>query len=235
MSCCPRKCRRFTVLGLAFVLAGSLGAYVFLKSRDAQARPPLGRSWPADLRVSVDRIDHSRFDTLLKTYVDGDGYVDYQAWKASAGDRRELQRYLADLGRADLKRRATRSARLAFWINAYNAVTIEGILQVYPTDSIRNHTSPLIGYNIWKHLPLRVADQTVSLNDIEHKILRKMREPRIHFAVVCASVGCPKLRNEAFTAEERRANWPTTRSISSPGRSTCASTSAIARSTSATS
>ena len=89
---------------------------------------------------------------------------------------------------------------MAYWINAYNAVTVEGILREYPTSSIKNHTG-LVGYNIWDDLLLRVGDESRSLNAIEHEILRKLGEPRIHFAIVCASIGCPRLLNEAFLAE----------------------------------
>ena len=67
--------------------------------------------------------------------------------------------------------------------------------------SIRNHTARVLGYNIWKELPLIVGGRQYSLEHIEHQILRKMREPRIHFAIVCASIGCPRLRNEAYTAK----------------------------------
>ncbi len=90
---------------------------------------------------------------------------------------------------------------MAFWINAYNAVTVRGILREYPTTSIRNHTAKIFGYNIWKDLLLVVGGRSYSLEDIEHKVLRHMRDPRIHFAIVCASKGCPRLRNEAYTAE----------------------------------
>ena len=96
---------------------------------------------------------------------------------------------------------ATREAKLAFWINAYNAVTVHGILREYPTTSIRNHTAKLFGYNIWHDLQLYVGGTAYSLDTMEHQILRKMSEPRIHFAIVCASIGCPRLLNEAYTAD----------------------------------
>ena len=163
------------------------------------AKAPQGKQWPASQQVSIDQIDHSRFDRLLQKYVDADGYVNYKAWKASATDRRELVTYLGELGRASTTKTATRQAKLAFWINAYNALTIEGILQEYPTSSIRNHTAKLWGYNIWKNLPLLVGNGQYSLEQIEHEILRKMGEPRIHFTIVCASVGCPRLLNRAYT------------------------------------
>lgn len=151
---------------------------------------------------SIDKIDHSPWHALLQKYVDKNGQVDYRALKASRGDLATLDRYLADLSSASATVPAQRSAKLAFWINAYNAVTVKGILREYPTSSIRNHTARLFGYNIWYDLQLYVGGTPVSLHHIEHEILRKMREPRIHFAIVCASVGCPRLLNQAYTAED---------------------------------
>ncbi|MGB9620177.1 MAG: DUF547 domain-containing protein, partial [Armatimonadota bacterium] len=147
----------------------------------------------------LDQVDHSVWDRLLKKYVDQNGMVNYAAWKASEADRTALKQYLAVLSQADTEARTSREGMLAFWINAYNALTVYGILGVYPTSSIRNHTSKLFGYNIWEDLLLPVGGKKYSLNDIEHNILRKLGEPRIHFAIVCASIGCPRLRNEAYT------------------------------------
>jgi hypothetical protein len=160
-----------------------------------------GQPWPANQWVSIDQIQHAAFDGLLRKYVDQNGMVNYKAWHQNAQDRQALTAYLAQLSRANPNQPATREAKLAYWINAYNAVTLEGILRVYPTTSIRNHTAKLMGYNIWKNLIFTAGDQRVSLEDIEHKILRKMDEPRIHFAVVCASIGCPRLLNQAFVAD----------------------------------
>ena len=181
------------------------GAMLLSLSTDvAFGKPALGKSWSASGQVSMDQIDHSAFDALLHKYVDADGYVDYRSWYRSSADRRALRNYLGQLSRASTRKSATQNARLAFWINAYNAVTLEGIMQVYPTDSIRNHTARVFGYNIWKELPLRVGSGQYSLEQMEHQILRKMGEPRIHFAIVCASVSCPRLRNEAYTAARVR-------------------------------
>ena len=196
---CSTKCKLVSLAALLGAVAG--GVYIVIRTEAAQAAEPLGRVWPPSQYVSMEEIDHSPFDALLKKYVDSDGYVQYAAWKNSPSDRRKLQSYLLELSRASRAKQARRAGRLAFWINAYNAVTIEGILREYPTSSIRNHTSK-IGYSIWDDLPLTVGGTAYSLNDIEHKILRKMGEPRIHFAIVCASVGCPRLRNEAYTAEK---------------------------------
>ena len=166
------------------------------------AAEPVGKRWPEAERVPIDRIDHAPLTALLAKYVDDDGYVNYRGWKADAGDRRALLDYLASLGRADARAKTAAEAKLAFWINAYNALTIEGILREYPTDSIRDHTAALFGYNLWKDLPLVVGADEYSLDTIEHQILRKLGDPRIHFAIVCASVGCPRLRDEAYTAQK---------------------------------
>jgi hypothetical protein len=161
----------------------------------------VGAQVPASGRVAVGSIDHSAWDALLKRYVDAQGMVDYAAWKASAADQQALDKYLAHLSEATFSQEARREAQLAYWINAYNAVTVKGILREYPTSSIRNHTAKLFGYNIWKDLQLLVEGKSYSLEQIEHEILRKMGEPRIHFAIVCASLGCPRLLNEAYVAE----------------------------------
>ncbi len=190
-TCFPISSQITTAIALPLLLAATT---------TASAKSPLGRNWPARQRVSMDQIDHAALDRLLHKYVDADGYVDYSHWQKTSADRKSLLAYLASLGRASTSLKASRQAKLAFWINAYNAVTIEGILQEYPTSSIRNHTARVFGYNIWKELPLIVAGKNYSLDDMEHTILRKMSEPRIHFAIVCASVGCPRLRNEAYTA-----------------------------------
>lgn len=152
-------------------------------------------------RKSLDAIDHKPWGTILKKYVDKNGMVNYRALKASSTDMRTLNGYLNSLSSANPKLKTSKAGKLAFWINAYNAVTIHGILKEYPTSSIRNHTAKIFGYNIWKNLLLYVGGQPYSLDDMEHKILRKMNEPRIHFAVVCASIGCPRLLNQAYTVK----------------------------------
>lgn len=173
------------------------------RSRDVLAGSTVfvGARVPASRQVSIDRVDHSAWDLILAEYVDRDGMVDYQALKESAPDRRTLESYLRTLSSANPRATASREARLAFWINAYNAVTVHGILREYPTSSIRNHTAKLWGYNIWEDLQLHVGGRPYSLEQIEHEVLRPMGDPRIHFAIVCASVGCPRLLNEAYVPE----------------------------------
>lgn len=194
----PRKLVAILLIAAGIAAVG----FMFVLPNADNPTNMLGNSRSAANRVSIDDIDHSLLDDLLAKYVDEDGLVNYSAWKSSAADRRALLRYFDELSRADTEKPARREAKLAFWINAYNAVTLEGILRAYPTTSIRNHTSKLGGYNVWHDLQLRVGAASHSLDQMEHQILRKMGEPRIHFAIVCASIGCPRLLNRAYTADE---------------------------------
>lgn len=194
--------RKFALLGVAALVTAGCAAFLAGSRKGSQVvvgteahAATSGGNAPA----SLDTVDHSTWDRLLRTYVDEDGMVDYAAWKASEADRAALSEYLATLSGANPTAQTSKAGKLAFWINAYNALTIHGILQEYPTSSIRNHTAKLVGYNIWDDLLLPVGDQEYSLNEIEHEILRKLGEPRIHFAIVCASVGCPRLLNRAYT------------------------------------
>jgi len=193
MKVSPRVCLLF---GLAIA---SLSA-VFPTVSFAGQKVSVGRNVPANQLVSMDQIDHRVWDGLLKRYVDENGNVAYAQWKQSAQDTQALDSYLATLSSANPQARASKEATLAFWINAYNAVTVRGILREYPTTSIRNHTAKAFGYNIWKDLLLTVGGSGYSLDQMEHQVLRKMGEPRIHFAIVCASISCPRLLNEAYTA-----------------------------------
>ena len=156
-----------------------------------------GRSWPSTELVSIDAIDHRPWDTLLLRFVDGAGNVDYAGWKDSRADVRSLDDYLSALSRAQPEREARREARLAFWINAYNALTIRGILDEYPA-AIPDHEAWLGRFSFWTDLLLHVGDSDYSLTQIEQELLRPMREPRIHFALVCGARGCPRLLNRAY-------------------------------------
>ncbi len=182
----------FTILGL--VATPALPA-------QAGSRVLVGRPCREPDRPSLADVDHSSYDRLLQVFVDESGLVDYSRWKASAHDLSALDEYLTRAGCVDLRKPAPSAARLAYWINLYNALTIRGILREYPTSSIRNHTSRFGGYNIWKDLLIWVDGRTLSLEEIEHTILRKMGEPRVHLALVCASRGCPPLWNRAYRAE----------------------------------
>jgi hypothetical protein len=143
-------------------------------------------------------VDHSSFETLLRAHVDDAGRVDYDAF-ARSGD---FQRYLALLSRADPERLGDQE-RLALWINAYNAYTIELINRHGERRSIRNINRTLgflPGSGPWSERMARVGGHDYTLDEIEHEIIRpRFGEPRIHFALVCAAIGCPPLRREAYT------------------------------------
>jgi hypothetical protein len=177
-------------------------AWTVAPTAHAGSAAVLGRNVNPSQRIAAERIDHSRWTELLKKYVDERGMVDYASWQAAAADMKALDDYLDHLSAASFARRTDKDVKLAFWINAYNALTIKGILREYPTTSIRNHTAKVFGYNIWKDLKLLVEGRPHSLDEMEHEVLRKMGEPRIHFAIVCAAMGCPRLLNEAYVPDE---------------------------------
>lgn len=138
-------------------------------------------------------FDHSAFDAVLKAHVSATGgFVDYGALKQDAGG---LDGYIAAIGKADVDTLG-RDERLAFLINAYNAFTLRLILDHYPVDSIKDIPSD----QRWDAKRWTIAGGTYSLNQIEHELIRpKFAEPRVHFALVCAAIGCPPLRSEAYT------------------------------------
>jgi len=140
------------------------------------------------------RFDHSEFDTLLRKHVDGSGLVDYRALKA---DPAALDSYVVSLANAPLADMG-RSERLTLFINAYNAFTLRLILDNYPVKSIKDIPAD----KRWDARRWNIGGETVSLNQIEHERIRPhFREPRIHFALVCAAIGCPPIRNDAYAAD----------------------------------
>jgi hypothetical protein len=148
-------------------------------------------------------FDHSKFDQILKTYVDTEGRVDYNGIavdKMFNGYIRSLETAMADA--------LSRDGQLAFWINAYNAVTIDKVIKWKPKKSVRETVLPGVwtGTKFFRSREHTVAGQRLSQDDIEHEILRKrFQDPRIHFAIVCASSGCPPLPQVAYTAENVQA------------------------------
>lgn len=154
---------------------------------------PLEEVEKAEMPKTLDAIDHGPWNALLKKYVNNKGNVDY---KGFAEDAAALNSYLETLSNNAPKDNADKNERLAYYINLYNAATVKLIIDNYPTKSIKSIKSP------WGKKIVPIGDKKFSLGDIEHKILRKMNEPRIHFAINCASFSCPKLVNSAFTANQ---------------------------------
>lgn len=142
---------------------------------------------------SVETFDHTSWDILLKKYVDDIGNVDYKNFK---NDADKLCKYLDHLAKNPISRTALKEERLAYYINLYNAGTVRLILENYPLESIKDIFRP------WGKDIVIIGEDDYSLGEIEHDVLRKMNEPRIHFAINCASFSCPKLLNAAFTASK---------------------------------
>ena len=140
--------------------------------------------------VEVSDDVHQAWDELLMKYVNGEGDVDYQGFKE---DVATLDLYLKKLSSELPENSDSREEKLVYYINLYNAATVKLILENYPVASIKDIAKP------WDTKWVKTGESTISLGYIEHKILRKLDEPRIHFAINCASYSCPKLSNRAYT------------------------------------
>jgi hypothetical protein len=152
--------------------------------------------------IPFSALDHSRFDALLHRFVDCEGLVSYRAWKDDHGAMCELRSYLESFCAVDWSSGEKEPQhRMAALINAYNGLALFGILREYPTVSIQVHNREGACYRIFDDLELCIGGEYLSLNSIEHGVLRPLGDFRIHFAIVCAARGCPKLRNEAYTAD----------------------------------
>ena len=146
------------------------------------------------INANPSSLDHSKWDALLKKNVSSNGNVNYDGFKSSES---ELDSYLTLLKENAPSSDWSKEETMAYWINAYNAFTIKLILNHYPTSSIMTINDG----KAWDLVFIEIGGEEYSLNNIEHDILRaKYKDPRIHFAVNCASVSCPRLRNGAFTA-----------------------------------
>ncbi len=144
------------------------------------------------------------FSKVLARFVDQDGLVDYRELKAAPADLEDFIRILKSL-EAQTYESFSDQEKLAFWINAYNALTLKVIIDHYPIRSSpfkslrypKNSIRQISG--AWERITFPVMGEPLSLNQIEHGILRKeFEEPRVHMALVCAARGCPPLRREPF-------------------------------------
>lgn len=172
-------------------------------SASAAPSAELWPRWQAHDPASTRTLDHSAWTAFLRRYVKTGGgvnTVDYAA--VSAADRDALEGYVRALEGTAVSRLA-RAEQLPYWINLYNALTVRVVLDHYPVDSIREiDISPgLFADGPWGKKLARVEGEQLSLDDIEHRILRPIwRDPRLHYAVNCAAAGCPDLQPRAFTA-----------------------------------
>jgi hypothetical protein len=149
--------------------------------------------------VAAQPLNYQDYAEVLQEYVDRSGRVDYEGLK---NNRQKLDKFNGAIGSVlpTTYESWTNEEKIAFLINAYNSLTLEAIIDNYPTKSIRDIPG------VWDRKKFKVVGQEMTLNDIEHEILRKkFNEPRIHMALVCASIGCPKLRTEPYTGENLNA------------------------------
>lgn len=185
---------------LIFLAAALLGS-----PAEAAPKAELWERWMAHDPASTAVIDHGWWDGFIETYVaagaDGVNRLPYS--KITAIDRAGLAAYIGRLARLRISA-YRRDEQFAYWVNLYNALTVKVVLDHYPVDSILDiGISPgLFAFGPWGKKLVTVDGEDLSLDDIEHRILRPIwRDPRIHYAVNCAAIGCPNLARRAFTGE----------------------------------
>jgi hypothetical protein len=170
---------------------------------------PAAKLWPRWQNHDPDShiiIDHTAWNLILERYVDADhpsGINRFKYSSVSPKDRQNLKDYLRHLQDVAVSG-LNRNEQKAYWINLYNALTVDVILEHYPVKSIRDiDISPgLFSNGPWDAKLLKIEEEDVSLNDIEHRILRPVwQDNRIHYAVNCASLGCPNLQPRPFTTQ----------------------------------
>ena len=135
-------------------------------------------------------FDYSLLNSFIGKYVSLQGNIDYKSISSI-----ELNPILNQFVKISPQEDWTKEEHLSYWINTYNIFTIKLISDNYPVKSIKDIKQP------WDKKFIPIRGELLSLNQIEHEIIRKMNEPRIHFALVCAAISCPKLYNKAFTSE----------------------------------
>ncbi|MFI5203912.1 MAG: DUF547 domain-containing protein [Flavobacteriales bacterium] len=144
----------------------------------------------------TEKISHTKWNDLLTKYVSADGKVNYKGFKT---DKAKLEEYCDLLAKTSPKDDWSSLDRKVYWINAYNALTVQLIVKNYPTKSIKDIGG--VG-GPWKVKCFKIGEKSYDLDYIEHKILRKnFSDPRIHFGINCASYSCPRLSNKAFTTQ----------------------------------
>ena len=157
----------------------------------------IGHSMMTTVSASEKDDPDSIFDGILGRYVSADGFVNYKGLK----EDKEFERYIEYLYNADPDGLPSDKHRLAFWINAYNAFVLKGVLEEYPIKSVLDVS--WIPHSFFRLKKFKTKHGKITLRTLEDKKLREaFREPRIHFAINCASTSCPKLLTEAYKAEK---------------------------------
>lgn len=148
---------------------------------------------------TITEFSYDLYADLLSDCVNAAGYVDYASLQKRSGELDAFCTMLAALDRTTYEA-WSHEAQFAFWINAYNACTLKAVVDHYPVKSIKDIGTPL--RSVWDKLKFPVTGQSYSLNDMEHRVLREtFKDPRLHMAINCASVGCPPLSNRPYQAD----------------------------------
>lgn len=171
----------------------------------AAPKAQLWPRWEAHVNTAHIEVDHEPWQAFLRRYLVADksgiNLVDYA--EVSPEDRFVLAQYVRYLSVLSVSR-LTRDQQLAYWINLYNALTVKVVLDHYPVKSIRDIKLSPSPFTVgpWTAKLLTIEGEPVSLNDIEHRILRPIwRDPRLHYVLNCAALGCPNLMMTAFRAD----------------------------------
>lgn len=180
---------------------------ILLMPINASAAPKaeLWPFWEKSNQSSLETISHNKWQKVLDGYLEvnsADGIHRFNYAAVSSADKALLESYLTDLQKID-PREYSRPEQFAYWVNLYNALTIDLVLEHYPVPSIKKirYWSSLFGP--WNKKTAKIVGKSLSLNDIEHRILRPIwKDPRIHFVVNCASLGCPNLLPKAISAKD---------------------------------
>jgi hypothetical protein len=157
--------------------------------------------------ADAENFDYNAYDEVLSDYVDDEGMVDYSGLK---GNHVKLDEFLARIKTLEKEAYAsfTNDEKLAFWINAYNACTLDIIIRHYPIEASfglnfiypENSIRQIDG--VWDRFKWEIMGEFYTLNNIEHDVIRpRFNEPRIHIALVCAAMGCPPLLNEPYRGD----------------------------------
>lgn len=190
--------------GRRFIIPATLGLLLSISNLGAAPKADLWPRWESHNPASSAVVDHSAWERFLSRYLvsnhpSGINRVRYD--EVSAEDRRELESYIESLQGTPVSS-LNRDEQMAFWLNLYNAVTVRVILDHYPVASITkiDLSTGLFSRGPWEAKLLEVEGEEISLNDVEHRILRPIwQDPRVHYAVNCASMGCPNLQDRAYT------------------------------------
>jgi hypothetical protein len=188
----------FAALGLACWAVWAAGCVTTIEPRPLL--PPADEPFP-----------HAELDRVQQRFVDERGRVDYPGLVADRGGLDTYYRRLAAVSpHSHPERFPRREDEIAYWINAYNASTLVAVLEAWPIESIGDIRPPLVlrpvlwgksamaGFFFFQEVVL--GGETINLLDLENKVIRPYGEPRIHFAINCASLGCPRLPQRAFSA-----------------------------------